>query len=235
MNVQDCSDRELVAALLDGDEAAFRMFFSTYFPRIYRFAVPRLGGDAEAAKEVVQDTLTKAVRALPGYRAEAALFSWLCQICRRQIVDHLRASRRHSEHIVLIEDSPELRSALESIEAPAADEPQHGYVSSETRRIVQSVLDRLPARYGEALEWKYIEGHSVEEIGELLGVGRTAAQSILARARTAFREALETVFGSTAQDVLANLRSTDARRPGAARASGLRGTDPQGIVQGDCP
>ena len=68
---------------------------------------------------------------------------------------------------------------------------------------MQSVLDRLPARYGDVLEWKYIEGRSVEEIGELLGIGQIAAQSVLARARVAFREALETVFGSTAQDVLA--------------------------------
>jgi RNA polymerase sigma-70 factor, ECF subfamily len=200
------SDQELIAAMLAGDEAAFRQFFETYFPRVYRFALPRLDGQAEAAKEVVQATLTKAMRALPGYRGEAALFSWLCQICRRQIVDHLRANRRHAENIVLIDDTPELRAALESIEAPAAHDPLHGYGHTQTQRLVQSVLDRLPARYGDVLEWKYIEGRSVEEIGERLGIGHTAAQSILARARTAFREALETVFGSTVPDVLAGMR-----------------------------
>jgi RNA polymerase sigma-70 factor, ECF subfamily len=199
------SDHELIAAMLAGREAAFRTFFNTYFPRVYRFALPRLGGDAEAGKEVVQATLTKAVRALASYRGEAALFSWLCQICRRQIVDYLRANKRHSEHVVLIDDSQELRAALESIEAPAADEPTHGYGSEDTRRLVQSVLDRLPSRYGDVLEWKYIEGRSVEEIGELLGIGHTAAQSILARARTAFRDALGTVFGATAKEVLADM------------------------------
>lgn len=192
--------------MLAGDEAAFRVFFETYFPRIYRFALPRLAGDVEAGKEVVQATLTKAMRNLAGFRGEAALFSWLCQICRRQIVDYLRANKRHSQNIVLLDDSPELRAALESIEAPVTDEPLHGYGEVETRRLVQSVLDRLPARYGDVLEWKYIEGRSVEEIGEKLGIGHTAAQSVLARARTAFREALETVFGSTAQDVLAGMR-----------------------------
>jgi RNA polymerase sigma-70 factor (ECF subfamily) len=191
---------------LRGDEAAFRTFFATYFPRVYRFALPRLGGDAEAGKEVVQATLTKAVRNLAGFRGEAALFSWLCQICRRQIVDYLRANRRYSENVVLIDDSPELRAALEAIEAPSNDEPLHGYGNAQTRRLVQSVLDRLPSRYGDVLEWKYIEGRSVEEIGEFLGIGHTAAQSMLARARVAFREALETVFGSTAEDVLASMR-----------------------------
>ena len=201
------TDQELVAAMLRGEEPAFRSFFETYFPRVYRFALPRLGGDVEAGKEVVQATLTRAMRGLAGFRGEAALFSWLCQICRRQIVDYLRANRRHSDNVVLIDDDPELRAALEAIEAPTADEPYQGYDSSQTRKLIQTVLDRLPSRYGDVLEWKYIEGRSVEEIGQRLGVGHIAAQSLLARARVAFREALETVFGSTAKDILAGLQS----------------------------
>jgi len=201
------NDSSLIKQMLAGDECAFRAFFDMYFPRVYRFALPRLGGDVEAGREVVQATLSKAMRHLEKYRGEAALFSWLCQICRHQIVDYLRAHKRHSERVVLIDDSPELQAAMETIQAPLADDPAHCYGNAETRRLVQSVLDRLPARYGDILEWKYVEGRTVEEIGQLLGVGHTAAQSLLARARTAFREALETVFGSTAQDVLAGMLS----------------------------
>ncbi|AMN46474.1 hypothetical protein ACG33_05035 [Steroidobacter denitrificans] len=200
------TDRELVSAMLAGHEAAFQSFFDTYFPRIYRFAVPRLGGDAEAGKEVVQSTLVNAMRNLAGYRGEAALFSWLCQICRRQIVDYVRVNRRHAQILVAFDDSPELRAALESIEAPDEDGPAQHYDRQQTRKIVQSVLDRLPLRYGDILEWKYIEGHSVEEIGTRLGVTHTAAQSLLARARVAFREAVETVFGRTADEVLADMQ-----------------------------
>jgi RNA polymerase sigma-70 factor (ECF subfamily) len=200
------SDQSLVQAMLAGDEQAFRLFFEQYFPRVFRFAAPRLGGDQDAAKEVVQGTLIKAIRGLPSYRGEAALFTWLCQICRREIVDHLRASRRRAERVVNIEDSSEVRAALEALEAPAEYEPQQSYSEGETRALIQSVLDRLPSRYGDVLEWKYVEGRSVEEIGQLLGCGHTAAQSMLARARTAFREALESVFGSTARDILADMR-----------------------------
>jgi RNA polymerase sigma-70 factor (ECF subfamily) len=192
--------------MLAGDESAFQLFFDGYFPRLYRFVLPRLGGDVEACKEVVQATLSKAVRSLASFRGEAALFSWLCQISRRQIVDYLRAHKRHSERVVLIDDTPELRAALESVEAPAEHDPVHVYGNAETKRLVRSVLDRLPGRYGDVLEWKYVEGRSVEEIGELLGIGHTAAQSLLARARTAFREAIETVFGAAASDVLAGMK-----------------------------
>lgn len=198
-------DRDLVAAMLAGEERAFTVFFETYFPRVYRFALPRLNRNADATKDVVQGTLIKAMRAIGDWRGEAALFTWLCQICRRQIADHVRSQRRHSDKVVLIDDSDEVRAALESIEAPEADDPFRGADRAELRRLVHAVLDRLPHRYGEALEWKYVEGRSVEEIGQRLGIGQTAAQSLLARARIAFREGLEAVFGASASDVLASL------------------------------
>jgi RNA polymerase sigma-70 factor (ECF subfamily) len=202
MNLEE---RELVSAMLAGDERAFTQFFETYFPRVYRFALPRVGRNPDTAKDVVQGTLVKAIRALDTWRGEATLFTWLCQICRRQIADHVRAQRRHSDRVVLIDDSDEVRAALESIEAPASDDPLRGADRAELARLVHAVLDRLPHRYGEALEWKYVEGRSVEEIGERLGIGHTAAQSLLARARVAFREGVEAVFGASAADVLAGL------------------------------
>jgi RNA polymerase sigma-70 factor (ECF subfamily) len=200
-------DRELVRQMLAGEERAFLAFFETYFPRVYRFALPRLNRNEDLAKDVVQSTLIKAMRALGDWRGEAALFTWLCQICRREIADQVRSQRRRSEKVVLIEDSEDVRAALESIEAPAGDDPLRRANAAELRRLVHAVLDRLPNRYGEALEWKYVEGRSVEEIGDLLGIGHTAAQSLLARARVAFREGLEAVFGASAADVLASLEA----------------------------
>jgi RNA polymerase sigma-70 factor, ECF subfamily len=196
------SERQLIRRMLAGEERAFAAFFESYFSRLYRFALPRLGRDVEAAREVVQATLSKAMRKLGAYRGDAALFTWLCQICRHEIVDYVRANRWHVEHIVLIEDRPDLRAAIESIEAADGLDLVTFHGRAEVGRLVQTVLDRLPARYGDALEWKYLEGCSVEEIGQRLGIGHTAAQSLLARARVAFREALETVFGVDAREIL---------------------------------
>jgi RNA polymerase sigma-70 factor (ECF subfamily) len=192
------AEQQLARRMLDGDERAFSEFFDEYFARLYRFALPRLDGDADAAEEVVQVTLCRAMRKLHTFRGEAALFTWICQICRRQIADYVREHRRHSDRVVLIEDSPEVRDALDAIQAPAGDAPEEQYGAGQVGRLVRAVLDRLPARYGDALEWKYVEGLSVEEIGERLGIGATAAQSLLARARVAFRDAIETVLGVAA-------------------------------------
>lgn len=191
--------------MLAGDERAFDAFFDAHFARLYRFALPRLGGDPEAAREVAQATLCKAMRKIADFRGEAAVFTWMCQICRREVVDYLRAHRRYREHVVLMDDQPELRAAIDSIEAPEEFDLVAAHGRAQTGRLVQTVLDRLPARYGDALEWKYIEGHSVEEIGRRLGIGFAAAQSLLARARLAFREALEKVFGAEAADIAKGL------------------------------
>jgi RNA polymerase sigma-70 factor (ECF subfamily) len=199
-------DKQLIRRLLAGDERAFEAFFDAYFARVYRFALPRLNGDVEAAQEVVLSALTKAMRNLPDFRGDSALFTWICQICRHEVVDHIRA-RRRSRHVVLIDDQPELRQAIESIEAPEEYDLVKNYGQAETGRLVRVVLDRLPNTYGDALEWKYIEGESVEVIGERLGIGTIAAQSLLARARIAFREALEKVFGAEAADIASSLEA----------------------------
>jgi RNA polymerase sigma-70 factor, ECF subfamily len=198
------SDPQLIRRMLAGDERAFESFFNGYFPRIYRFALPRLNGDTDATRAIVQSTLEKAIRRLESFRGESGLFTWVCQICRNEIVDHIRAERR-MRHVVLIDDQPELRAAVESLEAPDEFDVVKSYGRAESARLVRVVLDRLPSGYGDALEWKYIEGESVETIGERLGIGTTAAQSLLARARRAFRESLESVFGADAADVASGL------------------------------
>jgi len=204
MDPEVTSDPLLIRRMLAGDERAFETFFNGYFPRIYRFALPRLNGDADATRAIVQSTLEKAIRRLETFRGESGLFTWVCQICRNEIVDHIRAERR-MRHVVLIDDQPELRAAVESLEAPDEFDVVKNYGRAESARLVRVVLDRLPSGYGDALEWKYIEGESVETIGERLGIGTTAAQSLLARARRAFRESLESVFGADAADVASGL------------------------------
>jgi len=198
-------EKQLIQRMLGGDEQAFEAFFNAYFPRVYRFVLPRLNGDVDAAREVVQAALVKAMRRIGDFRGESALFTWICQICRREAVDYIRSRRRHVKHLVLIDDRPELRSAIEALEAPEEFDLVRQYGRAEVGRLVRVVLDRLPSNYGDALEWKYMEGSSVEEIGARLGIGTVAAQSLLARARIAFREALEQVFGAEAADIATSL------------------------------
>ena len=67
----------------------------------------------EAARDVVQATLGKAMRGLAGFRGESGLFTWICRICRNEVVEHLRA-RNRGKHVVLMDDHASLRAAVTS-------------------------------------------------------------------------------------------------------------------------
>jgi RNA polymerase sigma-70 factor (ECF subfamily) len=183
-------DRTVARRILGGDEEAFRELFDRFFPRLYRFVLPRLRGDADAARDVVQQTFCNAIERLDSYRGEAALYTWFCQICRNVLADHYRRQGRSYGRVVLLEDEPNARAILESLAAPAADEPEAGVLREQVHRIVEATLDALPGRYGDALEWKYIDGLSVQEIADRLHVGPKAAESLLTRARESFRDAI---------------------------------------------
>lgn len=181
------SDLALARRLLAGDETALDEFFRDYFPRLYRFACVRLGGNDDAAEEVVQSAMTKAFQKLHTYRGEAAMFTWLCAVCRREITEWRERTGMRAE-VALIEDEPRTRAALDALAAMTRDDPETELHRSEIARLVQVTLDHLPARYADALEWRYMQGLSVDEIASRLGLGYKAAESLLTRARHAFRD-----------------------------------------------
>jgi len=193
-------DKKLVKQLLDGDQRAFDSFFDDNFARLYRFAIARMPDDPQAARDVVQVVLTKAMRNLQSYRAESALFTWLCAICRNELSDWLANNARYREHIVLTEDFPEVQAAVDSFQAPDSSNPEQNYQRTEKIRLIQVALDRLPANYGNVLEWKYVEGRSVREIAEQLELGTEATQSLLARAKRAFAEVYSTMTAALESD-----------------------------------
>ncbi|MCZ6779184.1 MAG: RNA polymerase sigma factor [Acidobacteriota bacterium] len=180
-------DRFLVKRMLAGEEPAFDEFFEDYFPRLYRFALPRMRHNPDLAEEIVQETLCIAVTKMKTYRAEAALFTWLCTICRREISAYFRKHSRESQ-FALPEDVPETRASLESLSRVLSEEPESQVLRDEVSRLVQVTLDFLPRWYASALEMKYLKDLPVKEIASRLNLGPKAAESLLTRARHAFRE-----------------------------------------------
>ena len=169
------TDVGLVEAMLPGDHRAFDHFFTDYFPRLFRFAVARLGGNPDVAKDVVQASLIKAMRSLATFRGDAALFSWVCQICRHEISDYLRGHRRHTEKVLSIDSSSEGRAACAALVSPPELAPDAIREAEDESRATRAALDALPQNYRNALQWKYIEGRSVVEVAALLGLGPSAS------------------------------------------------------------
>ena len=186
-------DRRLVKKLLGGDERAFERFFEENYARLYRFALVRLSDDPEAAREIAQIVLTRALQKLHTYRAESALFTWLCAICRNEVSDWLSRQGRYRQHIILTEDYPDVQAAVDSYQSPFEENPEANFQRLERLRLIQVAMDKLPAKYGDVLEWKYVEGQSVREISARLNLGQEATQSLIARAKRAFADVYTTL------------------------------------------
>jgi len=182
-------DLKLARSLVTGDEKMFNQFFEQFFPRLYRFAFSRLP-DESIVEDVVQSTLMNAMRGMKNYRGEASMFTWLCQICRNEIATIYR--KQGKSVLTVTADDDAIRPILESLESESATPEQH-YLDLEARKLLAEVLDFLPGNYGEALEWKYVLGLSVAEIANRLELTELATQSLLARARTSFRNALNQI------------------------------------------
>ena len=186
-------DRLLAKKVARGDAKAFDLFFREYFPRLFRFSLSRTNGQEDLAEEIVQRTMCRVVRSMGSYRGEALLFTWLCQICRNEMATVFRQRGVEASRSVPFEDIPSVRAALESISIEQGG-PEKERKAEEVARFVRVTLEYLPTNYASALEMKYIRGCSVVEIGEHLDVSTKAAESILSRARVAFKEGFRSLW-----------------------------------------
>jgi RNA polymerase sigma-70 factor (ECF subfamily) len=186
-------DLALARRVAAGDRAAFDEFFREYFPRLYRFTLARVDNDEALAEEIVQRTMCRVVRKMGLYRGEALLFTWLCQICRNERSDVFRRQGIDQKRSVPFEDNPTIRAALESLSIDL-DDPEKSQRAGELARFVRVTLEYLPTKYATALEMKYIRGCSVEEIGKHLNISSKAAESVLSRARAAFKDGFRSLW-----------------------------------------
>jgi RNA polymerase sigma-70 factor, ECF subfamily len=184
-------DQELVGRMLAGDERAFETFGERYFKALYRFTSARLEGDRDLTREIVQVAVTKALSRLDTYRGAASLLTWLCSCCRNEILMHLRRRRTAP-----VNAGP---SELEQ-EAEPSDDPEVALLRRERALRVHMALDGIPEHYARALEWKYLDRLPVQEIASRMNVLPKAAESILTRARQAFRKTYESFHGRMGQD-----------------------------------
>lgn len=197
--MQHHADRKLAKRLLKGDRKSFELYFNNFFPRIYRFALVRLSHDHDLAEETAQAVLCQALSKMSTYRGEAPMFSWLCTFTRYEISRQVRARGRAQGDAELREDDPAVRAALESLLSASGNDPDVVAYQQELGRLVQVTLDYLPSLYADALESKYVNGDPVRIIAARIGKSEKATESILTRARAAFRDAFETLVAEEQQ------------------------------------
>jgi RNA polymerase sigma-70 factor (ECF subfamily) len=170
-------ERGLRSAVLAGDEQAWRSLYAEAFDGLRAYVHWRCAGLRDLADEVVQETWLTAVRRIRAFEPECGSFAaWLRGIAANVVRNHLRR-RVHRNGQLLREDQATTGPADAPLEK-----------REEAERIARALAE-LPEDYEMVLRSKYLDGQRVVEIAEARGETPKAVESLLTRARQAFREA----------------------------------------------
>lgn len=176
----DLEEQALRQAVLAGNEAAWRVLYERTFAPLYAYVFHRCGRRRDRTEEVVQEAWLIAVRRMAAFDpAQGSFESWLKGIAERVLKNHRRRWLR------------EPRGELCESETP-------GRASNDdfaAQELLALAMTSLPSRYEAALRAKYQERLSVAEIAVRLGGTPKAIESLLSRARDAFREAYRRLNG----------------------------------------
>jgi RNA polymerase sigma-70 factor, ECF subfamily len=166
-------ERGLRHAVLAGDESAWKTLYDEAFAGLYAYVLWRCAGLRDAADELVQEAWLRAVRCVARFDPARGDFAgWLRGIAANLLRNHFRRARRERGRLPLPDEAP----------APPADDRDHA------ERIARA-LAALPDRYEAVLRAKYLDGRSVADIAAANGETPKAVESLLTRARQAFRDA----------------------------------------------
>lgn len=170
----------------EGDQAAFEVIFQRYERQIYGF-IYRMMGNPEDANDLTQECFIRAYKALPQTSLDLNVSAWLHRIASNACLDVLRRRQRirwlpweSHKHEHLLHGRP-------------LDDPERNAISNETQVTVQRALNLMSPRNRMALVMREYEGMSCEDIGEVMGLSRSAVKSVLFRGREEFRKVYRTM------------------------------------------
>lgn len=172
-----------------GDAQAIDALAQAALAPLYSFCFYRVGRNRHLCEEVVQETMLRAIRDLRRYepdRAEGNIFPWLAGLARNEI---RRVLARQSGAVSLETLWSRIDEQLRDLFGRLESEPfgEDVLARTETCEIVGATMSQLPPHYREALEAKYVNGESVQQMAADRGLSEKAVESQLTRARKAFR------------------------------------------------
>jgi RNA polymerase sigma-70 factor (ECF subfamily) len=168
-------DKWLVQRILSGDKAAGEQFVIEHYEAIFRF-LRNLTGNKEDAEDLTQQTFLRAWEALPSFRGDSSLSTWLHSIAYREYTHWLR-SRREFVPLDEIVDMPD-EQANQNLEAV----------------LLRWAIYRLDPEHREVFVLYYVQGFSVNEIAKIIGVPAGTVKSRLFFARQKLKELLSDVI-----------------------------------------
>ncbi|MCK1423970.1 RNA polymerase sigma factor [Bradyrhizobium sp. 180] len=187
------AEAELIDRARGRDEAALREIMQANNRRLYRLARGILRSDSEA-EDVVQETYVRAFTHLDGFRGEAGLSTWLSRIAINEALGRVR-SRKPDVELGAIPDDAALDAQIIKFPVSPAGDPERTMAQREIQRVVERAIDELPDVFRMVFVARVMEGMTIEETADLLGVKPETVKTRLHRARTMLRENVEKEIG----------------------------------------
>ncbi len=185
------SDRDLVEAARAGDRGALDHLLVRHQPRVYRFGL-KMCRDAEDAKDVLQETLLAAARAVRDFRGGASISTWLYTIARSFCIKKRRRSKFAPTAEEPLEDGT--RSEAGRVPDPARN-PEASLEGRQIEAALEGAIGELEPMYREVLVLRDVEGLTAPEVAEVLGLSVDAVKSRLHRARVVVRGKVAPLLG----------------------------------------
>lgn len=174
---------ELVQEVLRGKRGAATKFYHALSPFVKRYLRGKLPGENET-EEVMQDVFLSALDSLPLYRGEASLKTWILSIARHEVADYYR--KRYVRQAVE-KTAPLFESMLSDLNSPEFEMKKN-----QLRKRFMKAYRRLSKPHRDILSYRFELGMSVKEIAVRMETSPKATESLLFRARAAFKVAYET-------------------------------------------
>lgn len=189
------SDNKLLATIRRGDQRAVRKLVDSHSPRLYNLAL-RILRNSQDAEDAVQETFITALDKLDQFDGRAEFATWLYRIGVNTSLMALRKkrSRHRKEESIEVPQFEDIRSR--ELMDWAAD-PAHELLDAEMRETMEAAIDKLPAKYRVVFVLRDLEGLSIEETSQTLGLSAANVKVRLMRARLFLREALSQYFHET--------------------------------------
>jgi RNA polymerase sigma-70 factor (ECF subfamily) len=192
---------DLVHAAQTGDISAFEQLVARYDRKLLRIA-QHVTHNSEDAQDAVQEAFLKAFQHLGSFREDSQFSTWLIRITLNQALMKLRKQRTTKEVSLGEQLQPEGEILPREI-ADWAPNPEELYQASELRDILTKTLAELQASLRTVFVLRDIEGLSIVETAEVMGLSQSAVKARLWRARLQLRERLNKYFSK--QNALARV------------------------------
>jgi RNA polymerase sigma-70 factor (ECF subfamily) len=202
------TDTELVQRAKKGDLQAFETLATRHESRVYGLAM-RILRQEQDAEDITQQTFLSAIEGLSKFREEASFGTWLLRIATYAALKVIR--KRRGLETVSLDETTSAVDGEESIPHPEyiadwRESPEKLVERNESRQLIEGALNELDDKHRLVFILRDVEGMSVRETADALGLSESNVKVRLLRARLQLRERLTPVFGDPASRIIRNHR-----------------------------